>query len=146
MLKKIFNKIKNTLSIKGGKRVKGRRIIYAVVGVLAVYWVYKTMTKNRGRVVIEGLANGDKKLVLFHMKGCGHCDSLMPDWDAFEKKNTSNIATQKLERTEAGGLLEKHKIDGFPTILLLDKNDNKVSAYNGERTTQGLIDFCNKNE
>ena len=68
----------------------------------------------------------------------------MPEWDAFEKENNSNIQTKKLEQSEAGDLLQKHGIGGFPTIMLLDHNNNKVADYVGARSKSGLLDFCKK--
>ena len=145
MLKNLTKRVKKMFSMRGSKKAQGRRLIYMVLGIVVVYCAYKTMMTPKGRV-IEGLENGKKTLVLFHMKGCGHCDKMMPEWDAFEKDNNTGVSSKKLERSEAGGLLEKHNVGGFPTILLLDNNDNKVAAYNGERTKQGFLAFCDKNK
>lgn len=138
-IKKTFSKV---LGIKGKKQVMCLQYLTLAVAVAAVYYVYQRTTS--GQSIFEGLSNGKKTLVLFHMKGCGHCVKLMPEWDAFEKENNSNIQTKKLEQSEAGDLLQKHGIGGFPTIMLLDHNNNKVADYEGARSKSGLLDFCKK--
>jgi thiol-disulfide isomerase/thioredoxin len=70
------------------------------------------------------------------MDGCPHCDSFSPIWDEF--KQDSPIATHKIESKDAGAMMEKYKISGFPTILLLDENNNKLKELDGERTIDGL--------
>jgi len=41
--------------------------------------------------------------------------------------------------------LKRYGVEGFPTILLVDANGDKIKTYNGPRTSQGLLDFCHKN-
>ena len=121
-----------------------KMLSYLVI-VVVIYIIYKLGESLMAKSKVEGLEGGKKTLVLFHMNGCGHCVKMMPEWDAFEKENDSGILTKKLERGEAGDLLKKHSVSGFPTILLLDANGNKVSDYSGERTKTGLLGFCNEN-
>ena len=89
----------------------------------------------------EGLTN-KKEFVLVHMNGCGHCKTLMPEWNAAAKENKSGIPMRSVEMNEDDGpeLCDKHNITGFPTMILLD-NGEKVSDYNGERDKSGLLAF-----
>ena len=91
----------------------------------------------------EGLSNS-KEFVLVHMNGCGHCKTLMPEWDAANKENKTGITMRSVEMNEDDGpeLCKKHDITGFPTMLVLE-NGNKVKDYNGERNKKGLLDFLN---
>ena len=86
---------------------------------------------------VENFENdGKKKVVYFYMNGCPHCDSFSPIWDEFKK--TSPLATHKIESADAGTMMSKYKISGFPTILLLDENNNKLKELEGPRTLAGL--------
>lgn len=96
--------------------------------------------------VHEGF-EGKKEFLLLHMDGCGHCKTLMPHWDSASKENKTGISMRSLERNEGDGpsLCKKHKVSGFPTMLLLDGGGNKLKTYKGERTRSGLLGFLNNN-
>ena len=82
-----------------------------------------------------------KKLVYFHMNGCGYCKEFTAEWEKFVQGYNGNLKLQKIERGEAGEtLLQKYKITGFPTVLLLDENGTH-KQYDGERTQAGLEQF-----
>ena len=78
-------------------------------------------------IAIEGMSSGSK-LTLFHMNGCPHCVKMMPEWDKFSKLNPGK--TQKHEASDVQDLTKKLNIQGFPTIMLLDANNNKIPLKN----------------
>ena len=89
--------------------------------------------------------NGQKELLLLHMNGCGHCERLMPEWKKFVKKNRSGIKIRAVEISDGADLAKKYNVNGFPTILLLGENGKKLDTYKGDRNTDALLEFCNKN-
>jgi len=93
----------------------------------------------------EGMVKGRKELLLLHMEGCPHCVNLLPEWDNFTKMNDTNITTKSVERNDDQALVKRYGAKGFPTILLLDENGDKLKTYDGPRTAQGLLDFCHEN-
>ena len=93
----------------------------------------------------EGMVKGRKELLLLHMEGCPHCVKLLPEWDNFTKMNDTNITTKSVERNDDQALVKRYGVKGFPTILLLDENGDKLKTYDGPRTAQGLLDFCHEN-
>jgi len=80
-------------------------------------------------------------LVEFYAPWCGHCKQLVPTWDKLGEKFADNdeIVVAKMDST--ANELEDIKIQGFPTIKLFRKGDNKVVDYNGERTLEGFTKF-----
>merc|ERR1719493_671362 len=80
-------------------------------------------------------------LVEFYAPWCGHCKQLAPTWDKLGEKfaDREEIVVAKMDST--ANELEDIKIQGFPTIKLFKKGDNKVVDYNGERTLEGFTKF-----
>lgn len=120
-----------------------RYVVYAV----ALYALYKLIQEIRFGFfnqysMMEGMASGNK-LVLFHMNGCPHCVKMMPEWDKFAKLNPGK--TEKHEASDAKQLTDRLKITGFPTIMLLDSQNNKVKDYSGGRTAAEFKAFLAQN-
>merc|ERR1711962_1920279 len=65
----------------------------------------------------------------------------MGTWDKLGEKfaDREDIVIAKMDST--ANELEDIKIQGFPTIKLFKKEDNKVIDYNGERTLEGFSKF-----
>lgn len=117
-------------------------ILYIVALLIIVYFFYKYVLTNLN---IENFGNIEndrrKKVAYFFMNGCPHCVSFSPVWDEF--KQTSPLPTYKIESNEAGEMMNKYNISGFPTILLLDENNNKLKELEGDRTLAGLNALIN---
>jgi len=114
------------------------KILLAILLVLVLFLLVKYLLKSR-----EGF-DGQKTLLLCHMNGCGHCDKLMPEWDNFARENKTDILTKKVEANEDTSLMKKHQVEGFPTILLLGSNGEKLDTYDGDRTKDGLLSYLQK--
>merc|ERR1712024_96563 len=94
--------------------------------------------KNFEQVALDAEKN---VLVEFYAPWCGHCKQLAPIWDKLGEKfaESADIVIAKMDST--GNELEDIKIQGFPTIKLFKKGDNKVVDYNGERPLEGFAKF-----
>lgn len=69
--------------------------------------------------------------VLFHMRGCGWCQRMMPEWDAAARE----VATMwKVERSVGPA----YRVDSYPTIVRF--TDGR--EYDGERDRAGFVRFA----
>jgi len=94
--------------------------------------------KNFEQVALDAEKN---VLVEFYAPWCGHCKQLAPIWDKLGEKfaDSADIVIAKMDST--GNELEDIKIQGFPTIKLFKKGDNKIVNFSGERTLEGFEKF-----
>jgi len=89
--------------------------------------------------------SGSKSLVFFYMNGCGHCDKFMPTWEEVKSEYSGAITLTDKESASATSDIEKFKIKGFPAILLVDSNNNKIKEYNGDRSKSDVMKFLKDN-
>ena len=128
ILKKKFNKLNPIV-----------QIAIAILIIVAVRYLIQLLQYHYYSSSLENFAN-PKKLIYFHMDTCGHCKKFNPEWDKFASSYNGPLEVKQVERKEAGGDLEKYKIQGFPSILLIDAQDN-IKEYDGDRSATGLEKF-----
>jgi protein disulfide-isomerase A1 len=80
-------------------------------------------------------------LVEFYAPWCGHCKALVPIYDELGAlyKDNENIVIAKVDSTK--NEVEAVKVQGFPTLVLIRSEDNKVINYEGGRTFDELKAF-----
>ena len=138
----IFSYLKKQISFK-----KPLELLLFLALLFFILFVIKKHVLPMLNFNIENFENDNtKKLVYFYMDSCGHCKNFTPIWDQFSKSNDSGVTTYKVERSNAQDKLEKYNINGFPTVLLLNENNDKIKEFNGERTIEGLQSFVNANK
>lgn len=132
--------VKNNLNLKVFNKFFNKNMRYVLLTVLVIVVAYYIVSMGLNYAK-EGFT-GPKELVLVHMTGCSHCEKLMPQWIAAKSENPTDIQMRKVERLEGDGpeLCEKHDVQGFPTILLLQGGE-LVDRYSGDRTKEGLINY-----
>jgi thiol-disulfide isomerase/thioredoxin len=92
----------------------------------------------------EGEEQIPAKVVYFYMDGCSACKDFEETWNNFSNSYNGELTIEKIEREDAGNdVLDKHKVKGFPTVLLVDTNDNKIKEFTDTRTVDKLMDFAN---
>ena len=70
----------------------------------------------------------------------------MPEWDKFQSKYDGSIHVSKIEKDENPALIKKLSITGYPTVLLLDDNNNKIESYSGERSSDAFMNYLKNKE
>jgi len=95
-----------------------------------------------GKNFVEVAMNPEKDvLVEFYAPWCGHCKHRVPIYDKLGEKykDHESIVIAKMDST--ANEVEQVKVQGFPTIKLFKKGDNKIVDYSGERTLEGMSKF-----
>ena len=47
---------------------------------------------------------------------------------------------------EGSKLATANSVSGYPTVMLMDKNSNKIKDYTGDRTEAALLSFLKANK
>ena len=123
------------------------------------YYLYKQFTNastiafkpNREHVPVGSIPSGQAELMLFYVDWCPHCKTAKPEWEnlksAYENKqiNGYNIIFTEYnctnESAEVEQLMDKYKIEGYPTIKLL--KDNQIIEYDAKPTKATMEQFLN---
>ena len=120
-----------------------RVIVYILIFIAFRFLLDALLNSLSGlRIMKEGMANKEgKKFILFHWEKCGHCKKMMPEWNKFESSYNGSVNVGKVEKDEDPALIEKMGVKGYPTIMMLDENNNKIADYSGERTASAFMEF-----
>ena len=116
-----------------------------IVGLLFLYTSSKEGMECKVSELDARLAAPEKTLVLFYADWCGHCQRIEPVWDESAEKAKGRMLKRNVgEKTddreldaENKALLDKFKIDGFPTILVFQ--NGKAEPYKGTRSVEEFL-------
>ena len=134
-------------------------IVLALIGTILFLWfgysIYKSYTSsltsyNANR---EGNKNANSNktanLMLFYVDWCPHCKTAKPEWEELKSEydgkniNGYNIVFTEYnctnESAETDELMDKYKIEGYPTIKLI--KDNQVVEYDAKPTKSTMEQF-----
>ena len=138
-------------------------IVAAILFILIAVFIYYQYVKptlstsyssNRENQQGEGGVGGstnEAELMFFYTDWCPHCKTAKPDWAEvkaeYENKTINGyriIFTEvncTTESTEVEQLMNKYKIEGYPTIKLL--KDGQIIEYDAKPSKDTIIQFLN---
>jgi len=137
---------------------KNLSIVLVVIVLLAVgYYYYKSTLNNQASKTSfqanreTGSSDKNATMMLFYVDWCPHCKTAKPEWEQLKSEysnktiNGYNISFVEYnctnESQEVSDLMDKYKIEGYPTIKLL--KDNQVIEYDAKPTKATMEQFLN---
>lgn len=128
-----LKKMLNLNNVFSKKNINLENIVVAVLVVILVVLVVYYVRKNR-----EGFNDGEKPtLYFFFVDWCPHCTTAKENvFDEFNKnvKNSNKVNLQKINcegNEKEKELAEKHKVRGFPTVILENSNGETHELQEG---------------
>ena len=125
--------------------------VLLIIGAL-VYYFYVMPNSKPNYSATEGFSKDKSaELLFFYADWCPHCKTAKPAWaeivSKYENKtiNGYKVAFTEIncttETDEIGQMMNKYKIEGFPTLKLL--KDGQVVEYDAKPTKETLDEFLN---
>ena len=117
----------------------------SLILVLVVIILFNQLMGRPCRENFESSISNEKyELLYFSMSTCGYCKKFNPVWDEFSQDPPKHITTRKIMSNSGDPLLEKLNISGYPTILMQNTVTQETTPFDGERTVNGLKQFCDR--
>ena len=127
-------------------------IAFCILGYLFYYqYVNKDTVFNANRENVSSDQNSNKtaQMMLFYVDWCPHCKTAKPEWEnlksEYEGKQINGYTVTfteyncTAETAENDALLNKYKIEGYPTIKLL--KGSQVIEYDAKPTKSTMEQF-----
>jgi thiol-disulfide isomerase/thioredoxin len=126
-------------------------VVLLIISAL-VYYFYIMPKSNPKYSAAEGFEQDKSaELLFFYADWCPHCKTAKPAWaEIVSKYENKTINGYKVvfteincttETEEIGQMMNKYKIEGFPTLKLL--KDGQVIEYDAKPTKETLDEFLN---
>jgi len=141
-------------------KLKWQHIAIVVLLITIVYLIYTSTNLFKGSICqlpqsvqeyvsdTEGFkpaAGGKSQCVLYYAMWCGYSRAFLPEWEKFERYAATNLPNMELKRVRCEDGLEaecnQKGVEGYPTVILY-KSDGTEVPFRGDRTLEGLINFC----
>lgn len=121
-------------------------VIIAVVLLTLVYHWF--VVKKMRQEAFEEVARPPFRMIYVHMDGCGYCERFMPVWMQLMEQHGINlknkgISAEHYDRADAKWVELGIEVNGFPTVLMIDTQDNsKIGTFSSDRTVENLYSWA----
>lgn len=86
------------------------------------------------------ISSGPATLVLVYADWCGHCQRFKPTMEKLEKMNGRSIQTARIrDDMFPKSSISSSKIEGYPTLMLIDKNGKPTNFKNSNGQVSNAI-------
>ena len=127
----------------------GSLMFLGIIFILSIVLFYVFKNQRFENFSNINLKNDDRKKVIYFLrKDCPHCTNFTPTWDKFIKESSfdkKTIVTYKIDADNIDTFIKDNeldiKIDGYPTVLMLDSNNKKVNELQ-DRSLASLKAFA----
>ena len=133
-------------------------IIMVIVFIGIAYFIYTNYYSNASKLYSANRefdpstqAGGKAEIILFYVDWCPHCKTAKPIWEQVKSEysnktvNGYNVTFTEVnctnESPDVEAVIDKYKIEGYPTIKLL-KGD-QVIDFEAKPTVSTLTQFLN---
>lgn len=122
--------------------------MFALAALLASATTTSAMYSAKGDVIQAG-AEDFKKVVLqdkgiviveFYAPWCGHCKSLVPEYEKAATHLAGVVKVVSVDATQHESLASKYQITGFPSIKIFGADKKSPSDFQGERKAGAIVD------
>tara|TARA_Y100000389_G_scaffold4109_1_gene3913 strand:- start:1207 stop:1680 length:474 start_codon:yes stop_codon:yes gene_type:complete len=154
MLDSIKENLSNIFSNKKSLMIIGLTLLFIIIAIYTYKtWIVPRLSSNdyveNQELVIEDENNqgGVVELYFFYTEWCPHCKTAKPIWNKFKQEIGENKIKGKtinfieVDAEKESGLASQFKVEGYPTIKLVD--NNKIIEYDAKPELDTLHQFLN---
>ena len=154
MLDSIKENLSNIFSNKKSLMIIGLTLLFIIIAIYTYKtWIVPRLSSNdyveNQELVIEDENNqgGVVELYFFYTEWCPHCKTAKPIWNKFKQEIGENKIKGKtinfieVDAEKESGLAYQFKVEGYPTIKLVD--NNKIIEYDAKPELDTLHQFLN---
>ena len=154
MLDSIKENLSNIFSNKKSLMIIGLTLLFIIIAIYTYKtWIVPRLSSNdyveNQELVIEDENNqgGVVELYFFYTEWCPHCKTAKPTWNKFKQEIGENKIKGKtinfieVDAEKESDLANQFKVEGYPTIKLVD--NNKIIEYDAKPELDTLHQFLN---